>query len=378
MESIFFRNQPQPWQPHQGSAFPQDKPQPDRLPSLTLSPKERQSYSLLRAIECARRGDWRDAGFEREITKEFLRREGAIDLNEPHALRVPACVLVNQRDLTVGTNSAGGHLVGSEIVSVLDAVRPRSVALRCGAQTLTGLKHNTSCTRGAGTATITWLANEGSAVTESGITLSQISLAPKTVSAYVETSHLLEALAPDLAEAMVRLDLTGALTVAVDVAVLNGSGTGGQPTGIMNAVGVGSFNGTSIAYADVLAGQRGVLANNGMGSSGEISFVCQPTIAELLAKRQAFSTLAPLWEGPLQEGKLTGCRALSTMNMPASRLLGCDFSQILLAEWGLGGVEVRGNPYANFQSGIRGYAALLSMDVALLTATCATVSSSVT
>jgi HK97 family phage major capsid protein len=47
---------------------------------------------------------------------------------------------------------------------------------------------------------------------------------------------------------MVQSDLAQVVGLAVDLAVLNGSGASGQPTGIISTAGIGSVTGTSIAY----------------------------------------------------------------------------------------------------------------------------------
>ena len=71
------------------------------------------------------------------------------------------------------------------------------------------------------------------------------------------------------------------------------------------------------------------------------------------------------------------CPAFASMNAPADTLIGGDFTQALVAEWGVG-VEIKVNPYANFQAGIEGYAAFLTCDIALLVREAFTVASSIT
>ena len=366
---------------HYRRTIPQPTPTDTRVRAPELSPKELAGYSLSRALECARRGDWRDAGFEREVSLEIIAREGGDELlvdGSLNRLMVPPAVLAyGQRDLNVANSLQGGHLVATEIPGVLDALRPKSVALRLGAQTITGLRANQTYARVDATATITWLSTESASANESQQVLGQLALAPKTVACYIEQSRRLGLQANGLDELMLRRDLTASLATAVDAAVLNGTGAAGQPQGIIGSAGVGAFNGASITFANVLAGQRGVLANNGMSPSGECSFICRPATAELLALRQGFGTLEAMWTGPLDAGRLTGCNAISTMNMPASTLLACDFSQILIAEWGAG-IEIRVNPYAAFQNGIKVIAAYLSVDVGMIAVGAASVATGVT
>jgi HK97 family phage major capsid protein len=347
----------------------------NRMAGVFLSEKEIAGYSFLNAIEGARTGDWRMAGFEREISKFLLQSSGDIDADNRHRLVAPAQAFVT-RDLNATTSGQGGYLAGTEVVGVIDALRAKSVVLRLGAQRLPGLRANATYAVMAGGASTTWLANETSGVAEGSPILGQVSLAPKTVGAYVETSRLINAQGGALAEFAIRRDLTNALAAALDAAALDGAGSSGVPLGVMHVAGIGSFNGASIAYADVLNAQSGMLTANGLEGGGQVSFVCRPAVAKILAARQGFSTLIPLWVGALDAGQLAGCRAESTMSMPATTLAALDASKILIGEWGTG-VELMVNPYASFQAGITGVRALLTMDVALLNASGVTVATSV-
>jgi HK97 family phage major capsid protein len=340
------------------------QPQHTRIAAPFLSAKEIASYSLVRAIEAARLGSWRDAGFERELSKFLLSTNGDIDVDHPNRLMAPAAVFAT-RDLNATTAGQGGYLVGTEVVGVVDAVRAKSVVMRLGAQLLPGLRHNCTYAVMASGATATWLANETTSASESTPITGQIALAAKTVGAYIETSRLINAQGGELAEFAIRRNLANSLAAALDAAALDGTGTSGQPLGVMRWLGIGSFNGASITYANVLDAQSGLLTANGLDGGGEVSFVCRPAVAKILAARQGFSTLIPLWVGALNAGQLAGCRAESTMSMPATTLAALDASKILIGEWGTG-IELQVNPYANFQAGITGVRAMLTVDVGLL------------
>lgn len=356
-------------------AVPQS-PQKNFIKPTFLSAKEVANYSLLRAVEAARLGSWRDAGFERELSVHLLEGNDDIDTGNPHRLVVPAAVL-STRDLNSTNSSAGGHLVATEVVGVVNAVRAKSVCMRLGAQLLTGLRHGSTYAVMANGATTTWLATESSSATEATLTMGQLALAAKTVAAYVETSRLIAGQGGELAEFAIRRNLSNALAAALDAAALDGTGTSGQPLGVMRNVGVGVFNGASIDYDDVLDAQAGLLSANGLDGGGEVSFVCRPDIAKVLARRQGFSTLIPLWVGALDAGQLAGCRAESTMSMPAATLTALDASKILIGEWG-NGIEIQVNPYAYFQAGITGLRAMLTVDVGLLNIGAVSVATSVT
>lgn len=337
-----------------------------RIEPMQLSAKEIERYSLSRAIKAAAEGNWWAAGFERELTLELLKREGDSD-DSAHRIKVPAGVLVENRALQAGVASGGGYLAGDfTVTGVVDALRDAMVCTRAGAQSLTGLTSNTSYARQAGTATVTWQPLESTQAAETtDYALGRIVLAPKTATAYIEVSRLTQLMAADLADRVIRRDLRRTLGAAIDAAALNGSGVSGVPLGLLNTSGIGTFTGAALAYADLLEAQTNVLSANALSEGGEVSFVCRPAVASLLASRQGFSTVAPMWMGPLASGQLVGCPAFSSMRVPAATLIGGDFGQMLIAEWGAG-LEIKVNPVAVFNAGIIGVGAYLSTDVALL------------
>jgi HK97 family phage major capsid protein len=329
-----------------------------RAPHLTLSPREVRDFSIHRALRAAYSGDWSKAGFERSVTLALIGDEP----HESNRLIIPPQVLA--RDLVAGSGPAGGFLVETSARGVLDSLRPILATARLGASIITGLQSNVTYARNAGGLTITWQATESTqAVETDNFATGQIALTPKTATAFVEASRLFQLMTADAGEAMILRELRLGLATAVDAAAFTGTGASGQPTGILNIPGIGTFTGASINYAALLESQTDILSNNALSEGGRVAFVCRPAVASLLANRQGFNANSgPCWQGPLAEGTVIGCPAMSTMQLPAATLLAGDFSQMLLAEWG-SGVDIRVDPYSGFLAGRVGMAASISVDV---------------
>ena len=351
---------------------------------LGLTDKEAQRFSLFRAIQATDRKDWSHAGFELECTREIAKRLGRNNV-EPNRFFVPMEVQersvpytpgqtfgagahrgtlmgVAQRDLTVGTTTAGGFLVGTQNISFIDVLRNRTVAARMGATMLPGLDGNVTIPRQTGAATAVWMANEASTLTESQQTFAQLALSPKTVGAYTEVSRQLMLQSSPAAEGIVTSDLASVAAIAYDLAVIAGSGASGQPTGIVNTAGIGSVTGTSIAYAGILEFQTDVAGANVMPARG--GYVTTPSVAALLMQRVKFSsTASPLWEGNVWDGTMSGFPGMTSLQMTAATMLFGDWAQVVIGEWGT--LEIEVNPYANFQSAITGIRAIVSMDCGL-------------
>lgn len=348
----------------------------DRVPILVLTPQERASYSLVRALEAAKTGSWHTAPFEREISDELGKLSGVLGGLRSHEFVVPIDAL-QRRDLTAASAPGGGVLVETEIPSVIGALANRLILNRLGVTRITGLRGNQTIARVGATATTTWQVTESMAAAETQtLSLTQVALSAKTLLAYIEVSRLLRLQAPDLQEATVRGNLAQALAAEIERVAFAGSGAAGEPLGILNTPGVGTFNGAAITFANILESQTDVLSANALGADTALGYACRPAVASVLATRQGFSTLMPLWTGSLAAGMIVGAPAYSSLAVPAATLVCGDFSKLLFAEWGAG-VTITVNPYANFQSAITGFQAALSMDVGVAWPTAFSVSTSV-
>lgn len=325
--------------------------------AIGLSMPEARKFSLMRAVLAAQANNWTQAGFELECSREIAKRLNKVP--DPNKFYVPA--EVQQRDLTVGTASAGGYLVATDNMSFIELMRNRSVVYRMGARRLAGLSGNVTVPKQTAAGTGVWLANEASTATESAQTFGQLSLTPKTVGAYTEISRQLMLQSSPDAEGIVSMDLATVCALAIDVGALRGSGASGEPQGIVGTSGVGSVTGTSLAAAGILEFQSDVAVGNLLSAS--CGYVTTPAVAALLMARPELPSTGTtrLWQGNMLDGSLFGMRAMTSNQMSAATMLFGDFSQVIVGEWGV--LEVEVNPYANFQAGIVGVRAMVTVDV---------------
>jgi HK97 family phage major capsid protein len=341
------------------------KNNPQSIAKLGLTDKETQNYSIFNAVRAVVDKNWNNAGFELDASRAIAQKLGRSP--DPHKFYVPfevqqRAVPIKQRDLTVASASGGGYLVATNNMSFIEILRNRSVAFRMGARRLSGLTGSVTVPKQTAGATAVWLSSESATATESAQTFGQMALSPKTVGAYTEISRqLLLQSSPD-AESIVTSDLGSVCALAVDVGVLRGSGSGGEPTGIISTGSIGTVSGTTFDYADILEFQTDVAAANVMPAAG--GYVTTPAVAALAMTRSRFAnTDTPLWQGNLWDGQMAGFPAMSSNQMASGTMLFGDWSQVIVGEWGV--LEVEVNPYAGFQAGIIGIRALVSMDVGL-------------
>jgi len=349
---------------------------------LDMPAKDVKNYSLLRAIHAVVERNWDQAGLEKEAHDTMQQKLGRMP-KSANAFFVPMDVQTRQlannddimrrvnervarvtgrRDLTVGTASAGGYLVSTQNMGFIDLLRNTTVLYAMGARRMGGLTDSITIPRQTSGATAYWLSTEATQITESQMVLGQIAMTPKTVGAYTEISRQLALQSSPDAEALVMADLAAQVGVDIDAKGISGSGSSGQPTGITNVSGVGSVSGTSLAYAGVIEFMTDVFgANVPLANAG---YVTTGAVAGLLKARVKFSsTASPVWDGRLESASVDGYPAMASNNMPAATMIFGDFSQVIIAEWGV--LEVDVNPYANFQAGIIGVRAIASIDIAV-------------
>jgi HK97 family phage major capsid protein len=332
---------------------------PKSAAQIGLTDKEAGQFSLFRAVRAVVDKNWNNAGFELEASRAVAQKLGRMP--DPHKFYVPFEVQQAKRDLTVASSSGGGFLVATENMSFIELMRNRSVVYNMGARRLAGLVGNVTVPKQTAAGTAVWLSSESATVTESAQTFGQMSLSPKTVGGYTEISrNLLLQSSPD-AENIVKGDLATVCALAIDVGALRGGGSSGEPQGIVGTSGVGSVTGTSLAAAGVLEFQSDVAGGNLL--SGSCGYVTTPAVAALLMARPELPSTGTtrLWQGNMLEGSLFNMRAMTSNQMSSATMLFGDFSQVIVGEWGV--LEIEVNPYANFQAGIVGVRALVSIDV---------------
>jgi HK97 family phage major capsid protein len=338
-----------------------------------MNAREALRISMLAALDAAKSGKPNEASREYEYSEALRAAHGLPRLNQHSfytswrglkAILGDGILPHGRRDLGTTPASGGGALVTAQIHDEFaDALRPYSAVVRLGATAVPLTGGPVNVPRINTTAAVTWLGSETTPATETQPVLGQIALAQKTAAAYVEASRQLPLQSGPAGERTVVTDMMRAVGSALTGAALNGSGAGGQPLGLCNTPGVTAISGTTLNRAGLLELQRRVAAANGIVDPSTIGYVAPPATAETLAGRAVVAgSDVSAWQGNLAEGTAAGALAVSTTGMPAATVAFGDWSQCMIATWGVLRVEV--NPVANFPAGIIGYRVMLDCDIA--------------
>ena len=247
-------------------------------PTVELSKKEKQEYSLLRAINYMinpRSGKNLEVEVSEELAAKFKR--------QPEGLFVPQSIL---RDFQAGATNAGKELVptdhlGSEFIEHL---KNDTIAGQLGVRFIVNAKGNIQIPKLTGGTTFGWAATENAAVDESTPATALVEFSPKRGGTYVDISKTLMIQSDPSAEAIVRQDLKDTLDVAVDAAMFHGTGSSGQITGLAGISGVGAGDAASLTWAKALAFPKNVKVAKA-AKLGSMSFAFNPTVEATLKSR---------------------------------------------------------------------------------------------
>ena len=287
---------------------------------------------------------------------------------QPTKRRVSGAVF---RDLTAAVGSAGGYLAGTSTGPLEELLRRFSVFGELGLNIITGLDGPLTLPRTVTVPTATWLPAEGVALTESQPTFGQVAFTPRFASAYMQVSRQL--ILQSRAESIIATLAAEAVARAIDAAVLGGTGTLGQPAGIINAAGINPQSGTSLALAGLLNMRRLALLSG--CREDRLVWVAHPGVQELLASRERHSGGGrTLWD----DTGILGRPAIATISAPAGTLFLGDFSRCTVTVFDGAGIELEHDPFSDFRSGISAYRLVVPVDVGVSPAAAFSVATSIT
>ena len=337
------------------------------------------NFSMRRFVEFAIEGPDSDAGREIEAYEhEELVRAGYVPRSSRSRF-IPAFVLKEfaRRSQNYQTTVAGS---GAELVEstlsgslLIDALRPRSVVLQLGAQTVGGLKGNAVIPRLSTASAANWVTSTGTSPVNSGaipevegtFDNSQLVVPPASLGAYGKMSRQLYQQTGQLADATFTDDILNCMGTAVDMTAQQGTGAGGQPVGVINTTGVTMISGAAASYSVTVGAAAAVVNANATVNRSALGWSANPNAATVLAQRPKIAGFPQfLWDGNIDTGAINSHRALSTNNCPAGTAIFGDWSQLMVLSWGDDApVELEFNQYSNFASGDLQFRAFMSCNL---------------
>jgi HK97 family phage major capsid protein len=245
--------------------------------------------------------------------------------------------------VTGDSGGAGGNLVATELQAPIDALRPEPLMEKIGATYLRGLNGNLKFPKNAGGIVATW-EGETDTVDPTANLYGYVEMTPKRLSVTVPISlqNLLQS-SIDL-EMYTINQINLAIANAMDLAAVNGSGTG-QPLGILGASGVNTVatatNGSAPTWDFLVDAETKVFVEN--ANAAKMNYLVNPQTRGTLKKtKHAAGDLNYLMS--TADNTVNGYPSATSNHVPAnltkgsgsnlSALVFGDFSQLLIGQWG--------------------------------------------
>ena len=361
---------------------------------VEMASQDRAGYSITAGIRAMLTGDWssREAGLVRDISREV--EKSGVAKSAERSFFVPFSALGGKRATYVTSGATtGGNLVQTDLLAdeFIEFLRNNAVMLQLGVRTMNGLVGNVAIPRRSGVAATYYLSTQTTAITQAESLFDQVTMAPKNLAALSKYSRQTLLQGTPGIEELVRRDLTDGINLAIDLGILNGSGSAGQPTGIMQTSGIGSVamgtNGGAVTLERVVDLEAAVMNVNGVVNAGAVSYLTNYRVLAALKKLRAGGSTTG--DGPFlfntdparigrgaTPGILNGYPLAASNQVPnnlvkgssgavCSALLMGDFSQAMVGFWGNGLEITVGEDQDDFSKALTSVRGIVTYDVAV-------------
>lgn len=236
-----------------------------------------------------------------------------------------------QRTLLAGTDTA---LIPTEhrAQSFIELLRNAAVTMQAGVRTLPGLSGNVDIPRMATSAGATWISAEHGDSTDGEPTFDTVQLSPKDISVSVPMSRRMRQQSSPAIEGLVRMDIVQSMALGIDIAVIEGSGALGQPTGVLNQAGVAktaTWAGVNPTWAESVLLETTVANSNAL--TGSLAYIGRTNLRGAL-KTTAKDTGSGLFV--MEGNSLNGYPFLATNSITDGNLYFGNWADAMLGMWG--------------------------------------------
>jgi HK97 family phage major capsid protein len=322
--------------------------------------KDLSKYSLRKALLSLTDRNGRLEGIELEMNQEAEKEMRAFGKSaEGSGLALPSYLMgrLAKRDITTVTGN-GGYTIEDGVVSYVEALREKSLALQLGAGFMGGLTGNFDVPRENATY-VPGFKTENAAADESSPTLAKASFAPKRLTGYMDVSKQLLIQSAVAIESYLRNQMLLGHAEALDKAAFNGAGSA-EPVGILNDadVGVISIGTNGGAITKALVAQMIQALEEAKGMTDATRFIGSPILKKIM-KALALDAGSGLflWD---KDGTVDGISAEVTTHVPKNIVKGTgtaltalilgDLSNTMFGQWG--GTEITVDPYTQALTGM--------------------------
>lgn len=358
--------------------------------------KARTEFRMLRALDCIVNRNGKLDGIEAEMHTEGDKEARSMGRDPKGEIALPSWLLgvggapqrdydryaehrgLEKRDYFAEQTFLGGYLIETGVGRLIPVLQPRLQVEAMGATVLRGLTGNLDLPRNNAYGSATWEGETDDAA-EAQATFDKVSLSPERLAAFSQVSRqaILQAKNVDL-ENFTRRDLNNAVKRALDLAAINGSGSGDQPTGILNTASINSVtigtDGGPLDWSLIVQFETETATDN--ADFGKLGYLTTPGVAgHLKTLKRDVAGNGFIWEGPNGNGMINGYPARVSTQMPSTLSKGssgsilhamifANWQELIIAQWG--GIDLIVDQYTLSKKGMVELTVNSYWDIALM------------
>jgi hypothetical protein len=337
-----------------------------------LSPKEEKeirNFSISKFLREAQHDNL--TGVEAEMAKEGEAEFKRSGINPAaNSVYIPSFALRSYDDTNATESGYGDAFKEEKFFSYEGKLRGEMLAARLGVNFIDNLTGNLNIVTGGADAA--WVA-EDVAATKAKPAYAKMTLSPKRLQVLQGVTYDLIHQNSASVDALIMADMVKAHAAALDAAIFAGSGSSGQPTGVLgragNTVSIGDTGG-AITYAKLVEMEQMVGEDNGLLDE-TLAYVSN---AKVMGKLKTIPQVQGYPWYLLNEGKVNGYPFFMSNALPSnltkstgsnlSAAIFGPFSQVICGTWG-GGLQFIIDPYTAKASGVLEVTAIAYHDVAV-------------
>ena len=338
-----------------------------------LSPKEEKeirNFSISKFLREAQHDNL--TGIEAEMAKEGEAEFKRSGINPAaNSVYIPSIALRDYYDTNATEDGYGNAFKEEKFFSYEGKLRGEMLAARLGVNFINNLSGNLNIVTGGADAA--WVA-EDVAATKAKPAYAKMTLSPKRLQVLQGVTYDLIHQNSASVDALIMADMVKAHASALDAAIFAGSGSSGQPQGVLgragNTVSIGD-DGGAITYAKLVEMEQAVGEDNGLLDE-TLAYVSN---AKVMGKLKTIPQVAGYPWYLLNDGKVNGYPFYMSNALPSNLTKGstsgaCSgaifgpFSQVICGTWG-GGLQFIVDPYTAKASGVLEVTAIAYHDVAV-------------
>lgn len=325
---------------------------------VDLTEKEERSYSLMRLGNALASGDWREAGFELEVS----RAQADINGQDARGAFVPLSILARADAAQAGVtapNTFGAGLVPTDFWGneYIDVLRANSVVAGMGARILPGLVGDVDIPKALSEGSFSWLTEGGDNYASTSYSSTTVALKPKDIGgALGYTRKMMKQTGNPAIENLLRDSLNSGISAFLDKQAL--VGTDSDALGI-NSVADFTSASTALAWYDIVKLETEVATEN--AELGSLGYITSPAVRGIMKGKVKDSSGAGgflMADG----GSVNGYKCAITTNANTSLFYG-NWNDLLIPMWG--GIDLMVDTATKAHTGGVVLRAFLATDIAV-------------